>query len=693
MKRLLPFLLIPIILLLVSCEKKNETKSTDCPQSNEKCTVEEPNQKWIETTVDYLSKKYGNENRDRLLLGVTQVHGLWHPEDGCCQVEFHKFIEENYINDDAKRKELFERLQRNFEIIIGHNGKVNLELTEPVHVAIGDMIPVDGLFAAYSPSAHFDDDMYKSKIAFIVALNFPAYTLAEKNELGPKWTRLEWAYARMGDMFTSRVPAALNQAVSTAMSTADNYISNYNIFAGKLVDKDFNTFFPEDMKLITHWNLRDELKSQYANKESGLQNQEMIYQVMQRIIDQSIPQEVINKGDYQWDPYENKIYKDKKEIPFTAEADVRYDYLRKNFLAMKAIDEYTPQYPTYIERAFDKGLEYSKKEIEDLFVTLCSSPQVAEVGALIKKRLGRDLRPFDIWYDGFKSRSSISEDDLDKQTMSKYPNPAAVHADLDDILVKLGFTIEKAQFIASKIQVDPSRGAGHAWGSQMKSDVSHLRSRIGEKGMNYKGYNIAVHEFGHNTEQTLTLHDVDNYMMSGVPNTAFTESWAFIFQHRDLYLLGMKENNPDKKYLDALDNFWSVYEIMGVSLVDMNVWEWLYANPECTKTELKEAVINIAKDIWNKYYAPVFGMKDQSILAVYSHMIDYPLYLSAYPIGHIAEFQIEQFIEGKNLGSEMIRICSQGRLTPDIWMQGAVGNKLMVEPTLKATEEALKHIK
>ncbi|MCK7534346.1 MAG: hypothetical protein MZV63_26680 [Marinilabiliales bacterium] len=68
---------------------------------------------------------------------------------------------------------------------------------------------------------------------------------------------------------------------------------------------------------------------------------------------------------------------------------------------------------------------------------------------------------------------------------------------------------------------------------------------------------------------------------------------------------------------------------MGVALVDMYVWKWLYAHPEATATELKDQVILIAKDVWNKYYAPVFGIKDQPILAIYSHMIDYPLYLSA----------------------------------------------------------------
>ena len=159
-----------------------------------------------------------------------------------------------------------------------------------------------------------------------------------------------------------------------------------------------------------------------------------------------------------------------------------------------------------------------------------------------------------------------------------------------------------------------------------------------------------------------------------------------------MMLLGIEETNPDKEHLSALDNLWSTYEIMGVSLVDMNVWKWLYANPNATKEQLKDQVIIIAKDVWNKHFADVFGAKDQPILAIYSHMIDNPLYLSAYPLGHLIEFQMEQQIKGKNLADEMIRICTQGRLTPQLWMKQAVGSKLSGEPTLKAAEEALKVI-
>ena len=59
--------------------------------------------------------------------------------------------------------------------------------------------------------------------------------------------------------------------------------------------------------------------------------------------------------------------------------------------------------------------------------------------------------------------------------------------------------------------------------------------------MNFKGFNIAVHEMGHNVEQTFSLNDVDSTLLQGVPNTAFTEALAFVFQAHDLELLGLAQ--------------------------------------------------------------------------------------------------------------------------------------------------------
>ena len=688
-------LFMVIALAIVGCNNNLKNKETNEMKRNdtraEVNATKNIDAATIKMLTDTLIKQYGDSNKFRIERGLQQLSNLWDSNDGDVK-EFTAFCMNNFIGDREMLDKIFLRISDNFETIYGSYNKIYLSLLAPKHLDIYEILPVDDMFATYSPYTHVTDDMFKNKLAFFIQLNFPSYTLAEKNELGKNWSRKEWAYARMGDMFTTRVPAEIAQALTNAYTEGDDYISNYNIYAGNLIDDEGKEYFAKDKVLITHWNLRDELKSQYSY-EDGLFKQQMIYEVMKRIISQEIPQEVINSGKYQWNPFKNTVSLDGKKIDSKPEPNTRYLKLLNNFRANKAVDEYSPQYPTTIKRKFDQEMEIPQEEVEKLFVEFVSSPTAKKVGELIKKRLGRDLQAFDIWYDGFKSRSSISEEELDAKTKKLYPDRFAFKKGLPSLLKKLGFNKARAEFIASKIDVDPSRGAGHAWGSEMKDDNAHLRTRIGKEGMNYKGYNIAVHEFGHNVEQTITLQDVDYYMLKGVPHTAFTEAWAFIFQKRDLELLGMKEKNENKKYMDALDNFWSIYEIMGVSLVDMRVWKWMYEHPDADEKQLKEAVIDIAKAVWNEYYAPVFGIKDEPILAIYSHMIDNPLYLSAYPLGHLIEFQMDSYMEGKNLADEMVRICKQGKLTPQQWMIGAVGNELSIEPTINATEEALSWIK
>ncbi|MGQ9819359.1 MAG: hypothetical protein ACUVQ1_05475 [Candidatus Kapaibacteriales bacterium] len=644
----------------------------------------------LQKIIKALIEKFGESQRFRIERGVTQASKFWTQKDGT-KKEFFEFCLQNFVSESDTLDKVFERLSHYFEVIGGYFNKISLELNRQLHLDIGEIMPVDIMFASYDPSANLTNDLFNNKIAFYVILNFPNYSLEEKNSLGENWTRKQWAYARMGDIFTSRIPSEYLQKISEVSTQADSYISQYNIYVGNLIDDKGQTFFPKDKKLITHWNLRDEIKSLYG-KENALFKQKMIYEVMKHIIYQTIPENVINNPNYQWNPFKNKIYENGKEIPFKREANVRYKHLLNNFIARRAVDKFYPNYPTYIKRKFELEFEISESQIEKLFIDLLSSPTVKKVAELIQKRLGRNLEPFDIWYDGFKTRSDISEEELTKVTQSKYPDRETFANDLSNILKKLGFSNDLAEFISANVVVEPSRGAGHAWGAQMKGEKAHLRTRITPDGMDYKGYNIAIHEFGHNVEQTITLNKVDYYMLNGVPNTAFTEAMAFIFQKRDLDLLGIKSNNPKSKYLTALDNFWSTYEIMGVALVDIYVWNWLYKNPNATVEELKNAVIKIAKDVWNKYYAGVFGIKDQPILAIYSHMIDYALYLPAYPLGHIIEFQIENYLENKSFAEELYRMLIQGRVTPQIWMKNAVGTNISVQPLIQSAEEAIKEM-
>ena len=86
------------------------------------------------------------------------------------------------------------------------------------------------------------DDLYANKIGFIIALNFPQLTLKEKEALGDD--RKAWAYARLGDMFTERIPAEVKQAAADTESDADIYIADYNIYMGHLLTPKEKPFSP-----------------------------------------------------------------------------------------------------------------------------------------------------------------------------------------------------------------------------------------------------------------------------------------------------------------------------------------------------------------------------------------------------------------------------------------------------------------
>lgn len=683
MKKL--FLLLCAVITLTTCNRPKTTQietamnnisQADCQRAADSIIATIPN-------VDTAMVRRGVENTAR----------FWTAHDGTPDT-FVCFCTAHFAPTPEDKQQRFATMQRNLETLYGYYNKISVELKQPLHVDGAPITAIDESFGMLDPFAHFSDDMFASKIAFDILLNFPFYTLEEKNTLGKKWTRLQWAYARMGDLFSARVPSAVMQEISRATTKADTYISAYNITMGNLRTVDGRKLFADSMNLISHWGLRDELKSNYADTANGLDKQRMIYNVMKHIVNQTIPEEVINSDKYLWYPDENRLTTvDGATVTATPEPNTRYAMMLANFAAQQAADRYNPTYPTYIHRAFDQQMEVSPAAIDSMFVQFIASPQVHEVAALITQRLARKLEPFDIWYDGFKARSDVNEALLSQITRRLYPNTQAYAAALPGVLQKLGFTTEQAATICALVQVDASRGAGHAWGAMMRGDKARLRTRVAANGMDYKGYNIAIHEFGHNVEQTLSLNNVDNYIMNGVPSTAFTEALAFIFQTRDLNLLDFHNDNANQQAFFTLDVFWGCYEIMGVALVDLHTWQWLYAHPKATAEELKNTVLHNATEIWNKYYAPILGEENSPILAIYSHMIDVPLYLPNYPYGHLVQFQLEQFLQGKNLAAEIMRIYPTGRLTPNAWMQNATGKPVSTQPLLDATEQAIKTIK
>jgi hypothetical protein len=663
---------------------------------------------WMSKSVSKMEKelisRYGDAQKERISRGLKQVSEFWTDEDGTAEV-FESFISENFAGDTTTLNAMFSRFERLFEKLDGHMLEIGREFRWQTDLDLGTIYPFDEVFAGYDPSAHLNDDLFKNKLAFIVLLNFPLTTLQERIDNGEKWTRRQWAEVRLAQRFSKRIPASVNLEAARAGAEAESYIASYNIWMHHLLDEKGNRIFPKGLRLLSHWNLRDEIKSDYGEGKEGFEKQKMIQKVMERIVTQTIPNNVIDNPFLDWNPYTNEVKpalvsdggdESKKNLKAVnqAEPDTRYETLLKTFKASRLTDPYSPTAPTLIARRFEEGRELPEERVKAMLEKVVSSPAAVEIGKLIEKRLGRKLEPFDIWYNGFLPKGKYTGNELDKIVSEKYPTADAYKKDIPNMLVKLGFSPERAQMLADNILVDPARGSGHASGSAMRSEKAHLRTRVEKGGMNYKGYNIAVHEMGHNVEQTFSLNLMDHWFLQGVPITAFTEAVAFVFQARDMELLGLADAAAKDEDMKTLNDFWAVYEIAGVARVDMQVWHWMYDNPEATPSQLKEAVLSISKDIWNRYYAPAFGKRDVVLLGIYSHMIDSFLYLPDYPMGHMIAFQIEDEIKKNgNVGREVERMTRQGMILPDMWMKGATGSIVSPDALLNAAEKAVEKIK
>src|SRR5215470_5010440 len=581
--------------------------------------------------VETLVRLHGEPARARAERGVKQVTAFWRAEDGDAAA-LQTFVTSEFIADPAVLARTRDRLAEAFEASDGHFLEIGRSWRSGAELERGPELPIDALLAATDPGAHLQEDLFSSKIAFTVLLNWPLDRLDEMVAQGPSWSRTRWAEARLTGRFATRPSGAALAARAEASAAAEAYIAGYNLWVHHLVGPDGQRPFPKGKRLLSHWNLRDQIKADYAEGQAGLVRQRLLRAAIERIVTQEIPRGVIDDPRLDWDPVKNAVaaapaseveprpaaQTGKGVAPLVVSAerepDSRYAHLLRNFKAARRTDQDSPFAPTEMDRRFRLDYEIPEARFRALLESIVSSPLVPKVAALIQTRVGRPLEPHDIWYAGFLARSRYPEAKLDALTRKRYPTPEAYAKDIPRLLRGLGFTPGKAKWLAERIVVDPARGSGHALQAARRGDFPHLRTRVAAGGMDYKGYNIAVHEMGHNVEQLFSLYEVDSTLLAGVPGNAFTEALAFVFQAHDLELLG----------------------------------------------------------IYSHIIAPSF------------------LYLPAYPLGRVIAFQLGEKLRGPTLGAQFERVASFGRVTPDVWMVHATGSPVSPEPLLRATEAVLE---
>jgi len=245
--------------------------SIAAPKASEPLTSAQLNDSMRKLEAELLAK-YGSAQKPRLSTGLHQVMEFWRPEDGNASA-FESFVRSNFAGDQESLDTMFTRFQRLLEQLDGHMHEINREFRQQMDLDLGTVLPFDEVFAGYDPSAHITDDFFQNRLAFVVLLNFPLTTLEERLTQGKTWDRRQWAEIRLAQRFSKRIPAGVNLAISQASAESERYISEYNIWMYHLLDSRGQRLFPPKMRLLSHWNLRDEIKASYADSSNGLAKQ------------------------------------------------------------------------------------------------------------------------------------------------------------------------------------------------------------------------------------------------------------------------------------------------------------------------------------------------------------------------------------------------------------------------------------
>ena len=256
----------------------------------------------VRKVQEELIKKYGEQNRDRILKGSGQLSKNWRKTDGTKE-EFEKFCIGNFIND-TELKSNFQVIQKNLTLQNGYLSKLRFRFNESENFTDAKEEKVDSYFRKSIPGV----DAYKEKLAQFIQLNFPYYSLGEKRQNGHKWDREKWAMVRLGDMYSERHNPDFKADASEEVKDFQNYLKKYFFRMDHICMPDGSYPFTKALTLHSHFGLRDNLKEEYT-RPGGLARQELTGRIIGHIIEGTVPVEFIQDTTTRWNPWAGKLFK------------------------------------------------------------------------------------------------------------------------------------------------------------------------------------------------------------------------------------------------------------------------------------------------------------------------------------------------------------------------------------------------
>lgn len=638
-----------------------------------------------------LITKYGAASGDRIDKGVTQAATLWNTGDGTGE-DFHQFCLTNFLDGEELRESL-PTIADNLALLGSSLSVVRGKFRESIDFEDVATLPGDKFFRNATP----DYDAYGSKLAHFLKLNFPVYSVAEKRQMSGEWDRNQWLMNTIGDYFPDRRPGKTDSLLQSDMSKYGKYMDNYFLRMDHIKNKSGKYIFPQGSLLHSHRGIRDNVKEEYTRAD-GYERQKLSGDVLEEVFNGRVPVQFLADTNTRWDPYKKELFianngREEKVEGYSTENDYRYQGLKTKFLIQRDVDKVYGNGSTFLTRNFGNA-NLDPAETKKLIEDILADPINEKIGKVIKKRLKRDLLPFDVWYSGFQEQTVYPGDYLDSITRRRYPDTKTFQDDLPAILERMGFSATEAEYVGTRINVHAVVSGGYTSQPDVTGGKAVITTMFGENGLDYKSYRVAMHELGHAVCGVYCTTDNTDLLMAGVPTGGITEGIAEVFAYKNIEGLNLFPfSGEEKKELLALATLWYMYEMGGNALTDIMTWEWMYAHPDASVSDVKEAVLDISASIWNKYYYKTFGkIKNSHILSVYNHFTTGDLYLYNYYNGAIYSYLIADAYSREELAAGLKRACQEGVTMPELWIKNAVGKDFSAGTLIDDAEKAVRNL-
>ena len=337
------------------------------------------------------------------------------------------------------------------------------------------MIPLDGLLAAHDPSAHLVDDLFGGKVAFAVLLNFPLTTLEERLRDGDRWTRREWAEARLANRFARRVPAEVNQAIAKAGADADLYVAGLQPLRPPRRSPAGERLFPKGKRLLSPLEPARRAEGAVrgggrARAPAGAREGDGAHRQPD---DPGRRRERsgrgLEPGHQRRDPRPRGDDRGRPR-PRAPRSPPRASPTRATRASSRTSAPRAPRTPTRPRRprcwraSSTSTVRSPSARAVALLEAVLGAPEIPRVARRVSTRLGRPLEPFDVWYAGFRPRSDHTEAELDRDAREPLPGRGRLREGPAGHAARARLLAGEGPLLAERIAVDPARGSGHAHG-------------------------------------------------------------------------------------------------------------------------------------------------------------------------------------------------------------------------------------